>query len=112
MEAQAAAKKAEAERLRKMADAEANGAERLKQRLMWWMNQEGHVEIRTPKGNAKVVGCGGQLPVIVECQDKLPPEYFKAGTPTIDKALIREHLTYGMEVPGCKLGERPVRLRF
>lgn len=127
-EAKAKIREDEAKRLKGLADTDRNFAQRLKDRLKYWLEVTGNTKVETPYHKIAVQANGGAVPLIwiasgldgepVEVRDPgpdwvntLPQEYVKQ-VPTIDNEAIRKSLESGEELPFAKLGDRGFHLRI
>lgn len=112
MLAKAQARKDEADRLRARAKANEATARRLKERLMWAMQERGMKKIDTPRFTVSWQKAGGKVGLDVQVPgDQLPPRFQKVVIEP-DNAAIREALDAGEEVDGCSLMERGTSLRI
>ena len=111
-ERRAAARAAEADRLRKLADADKSLATKLKERLHGFMRENALLRLDTPRFALRVQVNGGKRPVDVTCApEALPAAYQRV---TVDPALeaIRAALEAGEHIPGCAFRERGTHLRI
>jgi hypothetical protein len=106
------ARKAEAARMRQLADTDAALADRLKQRLKEAMEATGKLKLDTPRFKLAVAGNGGKQPLEVAVEASALPEQFQAVAVTANKDAIRAALEAGNEVPGCTLLPRGTSLRI
>lgn len=110
-EARAEARAAEAKRIRELANADANVAQRLKDRLKQAMETTGRLRIDTTRFRLTIANNGGKQPMLIEDQAKVPQEFIVA-VPEVDKDAVRAALEAGREVPGCTLAPRGTSLRI
>lgn len=110
--AKALARKAEAKRLTQLAKANENAAKRLKERLMWALEERGVSKVETPLYVVSVAKNGGKAPLDIQVPaTELPMEYQKVEySPANDS--IRNALEQGIEIDGCTLMERGTSLRI
>lgn len=107
-EAQAEARKLEADRMRKRSQVAANSAKNLKDRLMFFMGEQNMKRLETPNFNINVQKAGGAAPI--EFIDEVPQVYCKPGEP--DRIAIRKMLEAGDDVSFARLSERKNSLRI
>lgn len=102
------ARKAEAQRMARLAEADENNARRLKSRMLWALDRLGLRRLDTDRFRLTVAGNGGKVPV--EVLGDVPDTYMIVSRrPDMDA--IRQALESGKEVPGARLGERGQHLR-
>jgi len=110
--AKAEARKKEAKRLSTLAKYNENAAKRLKERLLWALQERGINKVETPRYVVNVQAAGGKLALDVQVPgEQLPPRFQKV-TVAPDNDAIRAALDAGEEVEGCNLMERGVSLRI
>ena len=107
-EAQAEARKLEADRMRKRSHVAANSAKNLKERLMYFMNLQNMKRLQTPNFNINVQKAGGAA--AIEFIDEVPQQFCKPGEP--DRIQIRKMLEAGDDVSFARLSERQNSLRI
>lgn len=113
-ELRAAAITEEIERYKKLQAALTNSAKGLKDRLKWYMENNGKKKIKTPRGNASICGNGGKQPIQISesVQAKeLPPRFQKVEV-TINSDAVREALEKGEALEFAALEERGTHLRI
>jgi hypothetical protein len=105
------ARRAEADRLKRLAEADEVLSQRLRMMLLEAMRSTGRTKVETERYRISVRQNGGKIPVIVEDETAIPAEYrgMRMLT-TVDKDSIREALEAGTAVAGARLGERGFRL--
>jgi hypothetical protein len=98
-QASAEARKAQAQRLQKLAQADANAAARLEKRLKDFMIATGKTKLKTEHFNPRLANNGGKQPLWlapeVEAEPARLPERFHKTTVTIDKDELRAALEAG-----------------
>lgn len=116
-EATAEARKAEVDRLRKLATTDANTAARLKARLQAFMEATGVEKCETPRFKIAIANNGGQLPMLLDegtdwqAVAELNPDLVHFVFQP-NKDAIREMLGDGAEFGFARLGERGRSLRI
>jgi len=110
--AKAAARRAESRRLADLAKANENAAKRLKERLMWALQERDIKKVETPLYVVSVAKNGGKAPLDIQVPaTELPMEYQMIEySPAKDS--IRNALEQGIEIEGCNLMERGTSLRI
>lgn len=110
--AKATARRAESRRLADLAKANENAAKRLKERLLWALEERGIDKVETPLYVVSVAKNGGKAPLDIQVPaEQLPMEYQKVEySPAKDS--IRNALEQGIEIDGCTLMERGTSLRI
>lgn len=81
----------------------------LERALLWFFDHTGRDFWDTRRFKLRKCAAGGTLPVIVECDPKALPAAYQRIKPAVveaDKEKIGAALSNGIEVPGCKFGER------
>lgn len=112
LEARAAARKAEAERVLHRSKVDANKAERLKAVLKWFFQTHEMTKYETARYRVSLCANGGKLPLLLN-PDLLTEEYLNEIVSYVpDSDRIREALESGQQVPGAMLGERDTHLRI
>lgn len=113
LEARAAARQTEAERMDALADADRRLATRLTRALHDAMQATGTSKLETERFRLSVRSNGGKIPLVIEDETALPPVYrVPVYTERVDKDAVREVLERGESVPGARLGERGTRLEI
>lgn len=113
LEMRAEARKAEAIRIRALADTDAALADRLKERLKEAMEATGRLKIETPRFRLSVAGNGGKQSLEVDdAQMASWPEPFRKVTVQPNREAIRIALENGGTLPGCTLIPRGTSLRI
>lgn len=121
--ARADVRKAEADRLKKLAEIDENFAARLKDRLKEWFAVTGNTKIETPFHKIGVQANGGVLPVrwlrVVDgepVETEVEPDVSEVDDKFLAKVLdtdaIRTALGSGEELPFAKLGVRGSHVRI
>jgi hypothetical protein len=108
----AEARKAEAARMRQLAETDAALADRLKERLKEAMEATGKLKLDTPRFKLSVAGNGGKQPLEVAVEPTALPQEFQAVEVRANKDAIRAALEAGVTVPGCTLLPRGTGLRI
>lgn len=105
--------KAEAKRLSEMARREEAEIERMKDRLEWFIRQNGWTSMPSRLHKIRLVGNGGLRPLVITQPDLslIPDEYTWTVIQTNNDA-IRKDLDEGKELPFAHLGERGISLRI
>jgi hypothetical protein len=112
-EAKANARYDEAARLELLADADANKAKRLKERLRWYFEANGIEKQETARYKFTLANNGGVLPLqLSEVSPSELPEHFQSVRVEVDKAATREFLENGGTLEWARLGERGKSLRI
>lgn len=110
-ETRAAARREEAERMKKLADDDERLAERLRSTLLDAMQVTGLQKVETEHFRLAVRRNGGKIPVVIQDEASIPVEYrVPKVTEVLDRDGIRAALEAGTAVPGAILGERGSRL--
>lgn len=110
-ESRAAARRAEAERMERLAALDEALANRLRRTLLDAMQVTGRTKVQTERFALAVRQNGGKVPVVVEDESALPLQFVvPVTTNRIDKDAIRAALESGTPVSGARLGERGTRL--
>ena len=110
-ESRAAARRAEAERMERLAALDEALANRLRRTLLDAMQSTGRVKVQTERFALAVRTNGGKVPLVVDEESALPLEFVvPVTTNRIDKDAIRAALESGTPVSGARLGERGTRL--
>ena len=114
LEAKKESRKAEADRLYKLAKTDENTARNLKDRLVWALNEMGIKKLETPRFKVAVTNNGGKTPLDIHDPEAVPQELQKLipARYEIDSDKIREALESGQEVAGAILMERGQHLRI
>ena len=106
------ARRAEAARIRQLAEMDAALADRLKERLKEAMESVGKLALDTTRFKLRVAANGGKQPLEVAIEPTALPQEFQAVTVTANKDAIRKALEAGGTVPGCTLLPRGTGLRI
>lgn len=110
-DAMSTARAAEAERMKRLSDADALLSSRLKNALLLAMNAVGRTKIKTARFNLSIAQNGGKIPVLVDDETLIPAEYkIPCYSETVDKEALRSALESGKVVEGARLGKRGSRL--
>lgn len=112
LNARAAVRKAEADRLAENARRQEAKVKALKLRLMESLNTLGIKKLETERFTVSVANNGGALPLIVDPDLAEIPEPFQKITVSLDNEKVRAELAAGNELPFAKLGERGQHLRI
>ena len=108
----AEARKAEAARMRQLAETDMALADRLKQRLKEAMESVGRLKLDTPRFKLVVAGNGGRQPLEVAVEPTALAPQYQAVKVEANKEAIRAALEAGTAVPGCTLLPRGTSLRI
>ncbi|HEY7770478.1 siphovirus Gp157 family protein [Longimicrobium sp.] len=113
LEARAAAKTAEADRLRNRAAAELNRVKQLKERLLAYMRERGHKAIGGNLFRFAVCANGGKTPLVLHVPTEELPEQFREALTTYRPKSddIRAALESGADLSFATLGDRGYHLR-
>ena len=112
MEAQGEARKAEAVRMRNLADTDLKAAKALRSRMLWFMESSGKKKVDAGKFRVKVQKNSGPQPIDVD-EDRVPPPYLiETVVQTIDTARIREELAEGEDLKFARIMERGTHVRI
>ena len=106
------ARKAEAQRIRQLAEADDALADRLKARLKEAMEATGKLKLDTPRFKLAVAGNGGKQPLEVNVEPTALAPQFQAVKIEANKDAIRAALEAGETVTGCALLPRGTSLRI
>jgi len=110
--AKAAARRAESRRLATLARYNENAAERLKERLMWALQERDIKKVETPRYVVSWQAAGGKVGLDVQIPaSELPEEYRMIEYKPANDS-IRNALEQGIEIEGCNLMERGTSLRI
>ena len=112
LEARADARRAEAQRMRDLATADDDLAERLKTRLKEAMQATGRTKLETARFRLSVSQNGGVQPLAVTCDAADLPTELTTVTVAANKTAIRAALEAGTAIPGCELVPRGTSLRI
>lgn len=108
----AAARNDEAKRLKERAKVNENAAKRLKDRLLWALQERGIDKVETLRYTVSVSTAGGMQKLDVQVPaEELPPRFQKV-TIDADNKAIREAIAAGEDVDGATLMERGTVLRI
>ena len=108
----AAERNDEAKRLKERAKVNENAAKRLKDRLLWALQERGIDKVETLRYTVSVSTAGGMQKLDVQVPaEELPPRFQKV-TIDADNKAIREAMAAGEEVDGATLMERGTVLRI
>ena len=100
----------EGKRLSKLGSSIKRNVDGLKEHVFYVLKSRGVQNIVGDIANFKIRPSGGKIPVLITDQEMVPNKYRAPGKP--EKELIRDALLAGVDVPGCKLGERGEHLRW
>lgn len=110
-ETRADARGHEVERMRKLEKSDNALASQLRHALLTAMTLTNTDRLNTDRFRVSVARNGGKLPLLIERGVEIPALYMVTETTEIaDKDLIRDALERGVEIAGCRLGERGTRL--
>ena len=116
MEERAAARKAEAERIQRLAECDLNAAKRLKASLKGFLDLHQIKKLETDRFKLSVAQNGGKapldLPAAWSANPAAAPERYHRHVIEIDREAIRADLESGEPVDGCALRERGDHLRI
>ena len=90
---------------------DANGAKRLKDRLLLFFQAHGIKSLETPRFRVGVQLNGGVAPLVIANPNDVPEDYCKVKVEP-DNQSIRAALEAGTQLPFAKLGERGYSLRI
>ncbi len=110
-ELRASVRREERDRLDRLVKADENVSARLKERLKWFMEATGDKKIETERYRISLRANGGVLPLEIADEKALSGE-FVIMEPRPNKTAIREALTKGQEIAGCRLCERGSHVRI
>lgn len=114
-EARSEMRSKEAERIYALAKADANNADRLRERLkQFFVRTNRDKPVETARFRISLVGAGGKLPLKLHCQpEQLPAEFRKEKVViSADQDAIRAALERGERLVFAELGERGKVLRI
>ena len=111
-EAFAKIRREEAARLTELAKTDERKVERLKSRLLAWMEGAEISKFETANYKLSVSGNGGLIPIQIEADPRDLPDAFQKVEIKADTDAIRKALEAGLEVPGATLGVRGTHLRI
>jgi hypothetical protein len=113
LESRSAQRKEEATRLMTLARIDANGAARLKNRLLEFFEEHSIRKLETPRFRVSIAANGGKLPLITLADDleRIPDEYVEIKR-SLKTDEVREAIEAGEDVWFAILGERGVHLRI
>lgn len=110
-ETRAAARAAEADRMRRLAQSDEALAERLRKAIMDAMTATNRLKVETARFKLAVRANGGKLPLVIADESALPAAYrVPVVSERIDKDAIRADLEAGKPVEGASFGVRGSRL--
>ena len=109
LDAIATLRKAEADRLKALAETDLAKVDFLKNRLKDSLKQNGLTKLKTDSYNLSV--CNNSVLPLVYDVDNIPSEYQRVKV-ELDSKRLREALKNGVDVPGCGFGERGDHLRI
>lgn len=116
MEARAAVRVSESERLANLAEADERAATRLKTRLREYLEGQGIAKLKTERFHLTVAKNGGKAPLTIPDQWRhdaaTAPEQYHRRMIRLDVDAIRTDLESGQDVPGCRIEERGTHLRI
>lgn len=114
IELRAAGRKAEAERLAALAKSDSATVDRLRGRLLWFLQDQGLGKVETERFRLTVCANGGKAPVrLLVAPEQLPGEYQREKVIiSADTDAIREALEQGAALSFAVLGERGHNLRI
>ena len=105
------ARKEESDRMAALAQADANAARRLKDRLKLFLEVQRETRIDTARYRITLAKNGGALPVDVAVKPEDLPAYQKR-TVVADIDALRKALEAGVEIGGARLKERGTHVRI
>jgi hypothetical protein len=109
LDAIATLRKAEADRLKALAETDLAKVDFLKNRLKDSLKQNGLTKLRTDSYNLSV--CNNSVPPLVYDTDSIPSEYQRVKV-EVDVKRLREALKNGVDIPGVGFGERGDHIRI
>ena len=107
----AEARKAEADRIKALAEQAVNASERAKRIIMDLMAAAGLQKIEGADCKVSVQANGGVLPLVILDEDALPERFIDL-VPKVNNSAIRQAIEAGEPVPGAELGERGKSVRI
>ena len=116
LEARAAARKAEADRIKELAKLDENRAKWLKERLLYAFDEMAITRVETPRFRVSTAKNGGKIPVVLDetaTVATLPEAFVRTKVkrePDLDA--MREAIEGGADIPGVRLGERGRGIRI
>jgi hypothetical protein len=116
LEAYAEQRKFQAERMKRLAQADENRAKRLREALKIYFQRHDLTKFKTPRFTIALQKNGGRAPLYVpepwEHDPALAPEQFHDVEIRLDKDAIRAALENGEQVEGCAIRERGTSIRI
>lgn len=114
LNARAEVRKAESERLARLARTDSNTAKNLQERLKYVFINLKIAKLDTPRYKLSLAKNGGKLPLRIECPLAELPEVYRENVTAIEAKTddIRAALERGEEIKGCILEERGISLRI
>lgn len=112
MEARSIGRKNEAKRLAELAQIDANAADRLKAKLLWFLNDRGQTKMETDRFRLTVCANGGKVPIQVLAEPAALPEQYRVVDIRPNLDAIREALDAGKSLSFATLGSRGQHLRI
>lgn len=115
MKNRSAARREESRRLADLAKVDENAVARLRETLLWYMNENGHDEIQANLHRFRVANNGGKTPLTIK-EAASPAAYID--TPYVDTVYewntdaIRGALENGVDLPFARLLERGQHVRI
>ena len=102
----------ESARIKELADKDLNAAKQMKNRLQYFFGLQGIKKLETKTFRVSVCANGGHQPIEVTVPAESLPSQFQKVTISANNETIREALTMGTSLPGCKLLPRGEHLRI
>jgi hypothetical protein len=111
-EARAKIRREEAARLAELARVDERKVDRLKSRLLAWMEGSGITKFETAHYKLSVSQNGGVVPLTITVDPEDLPKAFQKVEVKADTDALRKALEAGLDVPGASLGVRGTHLRI
>lgn len=112
LELTAAARKDEADRIRKLADQDSNTVKSMKSRLQYFFGLQGIDKLKTKNFNLSICANGGHAPVEITIPPEQLPKEFQKIDIKPNMETIREALKMGTSLDGVTLLPRGEHLRI
>lgn len=107
----ATALKAEAKAIAELAASHESRANRLKERLKYFMETQGVKKYPVSRGEFAICGNGGKQPLVVNIEPQDLPDAYRILRYEADGEAIRAALEFGLDLPFAQLQERGTHLR-
>ena len=112
LELTAKARAEEAARIKELSERDSNAAKQMKSRLQYFFSLQNLKKLETKSFRLSVCANGGHQPIEVSCDPSELPEQFQKVTVSANNEAIREALTMGTTLTGCKLLPRGEHIRI